>query len=350
MVDFAGYQMPLRYSSEIQEHLCVRNQVGLFDVSHMGDFLLYGPQALTAADFLLSNSISTLNDGQAAYSLILNAEAGIIDDVIAYKIDRENVFLCVNAANRAKDYAWLSRVLKSSFNSDQANLLDKSDDCGQLALQGPHAQNVIRELFAPSTTELKPFHFVSQNNFLIARTGYTGEDGFEIYGYPKDIQALWIEFMSLGIRPCGLACRDTLRLEAGYCLYGNEIDENTNPKEAGLWWTVKMAKEDFIGKAALFNIQAKPPNRCLVGLKMLDKGLARKGYPILDEQENKVGIVTSGTISPSLDCGIALAYVPLDMAQVGYENWIVVRDKKIRAQVVSKAFYKTKKVQDANKS
>lgn len=341
MVDFAGWEMPVLYTGVVAEHLAVRNRAGLFDVSHMGELEIIGPGALALVQKVTCNDASRLTPGACQYSALLTPEGTFVDDIIVYRKGADHFLICVNASNADKDFEWVK-----GHASTHARVENNSDYYALMALQGPKAKEILQgigSLPMPS----KPFTFVEttfeKHPLLISRTGYTGEDGVEIYTSPADAPALWNLLMEigkpLGLLPCGLGARDTLRLEACYPLYGHEIDDHTNPFEAGLNWIVKLSKEDFIGKEALSKIRSE---RKLVGLQT-EGGIARQGYRLF-AQEEEIGFVTSGTHSPLLDRPIALGYVKNDFSEVGTKIQVDIRGKKREAIVVSLPFYKKKNI------
>lgn len=346
LVDFAGFLMPLQYSGIVDEHHAVRRAAGLFDVSHMGEVDFLGPNALAAADRLVCNDVRALADGQALYSPICNARGGIVDDCLVYRIGTEHVRIVVNASNIAKDFAWFVEQ-----TGDRCQVVDRSDEFALLALQGPLAPGLWREL-AGDVATMPSFTFADCEaagvRCTAARTGYTGEDGYEIFCAPQDAAPLWQAIVAqgaaAGLKPCGLGARDTLRLEARLPLYGNDIDDDTTPLEAGLGWTVKLGGEDFIGKDALVAQKAAGLTRKLVCLEMREKGIARHGHalhlPAEDGLGERVGVVTSGTKSPTLDRAIALGYVPKAQAKRGTTLAVDVRGKAVTAEVVKGPFYR----------
>jgi aminomethyltransferase len=340
MMAFAGYDMPVRYGSVVDEHLAVRNAVGLFDVSHMGEVEFKGPGAESALNNLLTNDVAKLPPGKALYSLMCREDGGIIDDVIVYRLAPTHFLVCVNASRRSIDVAWM---LASA--STTCDVQDTSDGFSQIALQGPRAKEVIDQVMDGQPSGLARFGVQasawSGAKCWVARTGYTGEDGFEIYAPSEQGLALWKACLAkaepLGGMPIGLAARDTLRLEMRYPLYGNDIDETTNPFEAGLGWAVKLQKTAFIGREAL--VKAKENlKRQLVGFVLQDRGVIRAGYPVL-HQGTEVGTVTSGGFSPSLEESIGLAYVPTEAASLGTALEINVRGRRLAATVVKTPFY-----------
>jgi aminomethyltransferase len=336
MVPFAGYNMPVRYSSDIEEHMTVRKGVGVFDVSHMGEFTVKGPQALDLIQRVTSNDASKLIDGQAQYSCLPNETGGIVDDLIVYKIKDNDYLLVVNASNIEKDWNWISK-----FNSKGAEMKNISDDLCLFAVQGPKAITTLQKLTATDLSAIKYYHFAigefaGVQNVIMSNTGYTGAGGFEIYVHKTHAEKVWNAIFEAGkdadIKPIGLGARDTLRLEMGFCLYGNDIDDQTSPLEGGLGWITKFTK-DFTNAAQLKNQKETGVTRKLVGFKMIDKGIPRHDYVIKDEQGNAIGKVTSGTMSPMLGIGIGLGYVTTEHAAPGKEIFIDIRGKAIKAQV-----------------
>ncbi|MCB9653464.1 MAG: glycine cleavage system aminomethyltransferase GcvT [Deltaproteobacteria bacterium] len=353
MVPFAGYEMPVQYTGVIEEHQNVRTHVGLFDVSHMGEVEFVGSGALSIANKIFSQDLTALVDGQACYAVMCQEDGGIIDDVVIHRLSEQHVLVCVNAANRAKDFAWMS-----TFETPDCQIRDASDDYVQIAVQGPKAETLLRaamESASASIDGLKRYHFVADKAVagvpaaIIARTGYTGEDGFEIYCPVASGPVIWSTLLTLGAslglnaRPIGLAARDSLRLEMRYPLYGQDIDGTTNPFEAGLGWVVKLNKAvDFVGKAALVKAKADLAagrGRKLIGLEVKGRGIARPHYPVVAEG-TAVGEVTSGTMGPSVGKAIAMAYVPSAHAAVGTALSIRIRDKDVAAEVVPTPFYR----------
>src|SRR5687767_720608 len=341
MVPFAGYNMPVRYSSDIEEHMTVRNGVGVFDVSHMGEFLLQGPQALDLIQRITSNDASKLVDGQAQYSCLPNETGGIVDDLIVYKIKDNDYFIVVNASNIEKDWNWFTK-----FNTKGAEMKNISDDICLFAVQGPKAAEVLQKLTKTDLKEIKYYHFsigefAGVSNVIISNTGYTGAGGFEIYVNKKDAEKVWHSIFDAGkpfdIKPIGLGARDTLRLEMGFCLYGNDIDDTTSPLEAGLGWITKFTK-DFTAKEILEEQKKNGISRKLVGFEMIEKGIPRHGYEIKDFSGELIGYVTSGTQSPSLNKAIGMGYVQLAFTQPDTNIFIKIRDKLLQAKVVKLPF------------
>ena len=344
MVPFAGWEMPVQYASIIDEHRTVRTAVGLFDLSHMGELLVSGPDALAFLRYCVISDPGSLAPGQAQYSMLCARDGGVIDDLIIYRIHEGYLVVC-NAANREADVAHLRALLApGGFN---ATLEDRSDATGLVAPQGPRAAELLKTLTEADIDGLGYYHAtsgeVSGIECLIARTGYTGEDGFELFCLASQTPALWEAVRSageaFGLKPCGLGSRDTLRLEAGMPLYGNELDRDHNPYEANMGWAVKLEKGEFVGRSALSRIRERGARRRLVGLVMRESAVARHGYPVRSGGD-KTGVVTSGTASPTLNEKIAMAYLPAEAAAIGEEVEVVVRDRPYRAEQVKLPFYR----------
>lgn len=345
MVSFAGFQMPVTYEGVKVEHLTVRNGVGVFDVSHMGEFLIEGPNALKLIQKVTSNDASKLTVGKAQYSCLPNETGGIVDDLIVYRVKDETYLLVVNASNIEKDWNHISKYNNEDIG---AEMRDISDGFSLLAIQGPKAVEAMQSLSSHDLSEIKFYNFVvgdfaGIDHVIISATGYTGSGGFEIYCKNSEVKQIWDKVFEAGseygIKPIGLAARDTLRLEMGYCLYGNDIDDTTSPFEAGLGWITKFTK-DFVNSEALADEKRRTPERKLVGFELDEKGIPREGYDIVDGQGKKIGRVTSGTMSPSLNKGIGLGYVPKIFADVGSKIHIQIRKNKVPATVVRPPFYK----------
>lgn len=345
LVDFAGYEMPVQYTNLIEEHNAVRNKCGLFDVSHMGEIMVTGTDALKAVDLLTTNDAGKLTDGKCQYTLLCNEAGGMIDDVIVYRINAEEFLICVNGANRDKAYKWIAEKV-----SDIAEVTDASDDYAQIAVQGPKAKDALKAVIDEELiATIKPFHFItvdiSGKESIVSRTGYTGELGFELYIPTTLANEVWSTLMATtentGILPCGLGARDTLRLEMGYPLYGNELNEVSTPISAGLKRFVALEGEDFIGKAALLKEAEAGPSKVLVGLEMDGRAIARGGYEIMKDNAT-VGHITSGTFSPTLGRPIAVGYVDAALKDVGTRVDIMIRAKAHPARVVRPSFYKRK--------
>ena len=344
MVPFAGYNMPVQYEGVTAEHITVREAVGVFDVSHMGEFLVSGKNALPLLQKVTSNDVSKLAIGDAQYSCFPNTENGIVDDLICYKIKEEQYLLVVNASNIEKDWNWISNYNKE-FGAD---LRDLSDDYSLLAIQGPKAVEAMQSLTSLDLAAI-PFYkfkvgnFAGIKNVIISATGYTGSGGFEIYCKNSEVEQIWNTVFeagaNFGIKPIGLAARDTLRLEMGYCLYGNDIDDTTSPIEAGLGWITKFTK-DFVNAEALAKQKEEKPQKKLVAFQLDERGIPRHGYDIVDVNGNCIGNVTSGTMSPCLQKGIGMGYVPTAFAKSGTQIYIQVRKKAIPSTVVKLPFYK----------
>lgn len=347
MVDFGGWHMPVQYSGLSQEHQAVRGKAGLFDVSHMGEVIVEGARAEEFLNHLVTNNVSKLTDGQAQYTVMCYENGGIVDDLLVYRRGEGRYLLCINAGNIEKDWSWIQAQAKAFPELKMQNV---SSEFSQIALQGPLSNEILKKLTDYPVETIKYYHF-AEVDFLgrpaiLSRTGYTGEDGFEIYAPAQQGPIIWKALMEagapLGLVPAGLGARDTLRTEMKFPLYGNDIDQNTNPLDAGLGWVVKLDKaQDFVGKAALQKIKAEGVKRSLVGLKVLDRGIARHGYEVLDaEGREAVGVVTSGTMSPSLGFPIAIAFVRQDLKAPGTKLQVKIRDKNYPAEVVPTPFYK----------
>jgi aminomethyltransferase len=337
MVPFAGYNMPVRYSSDIEEHMTVRNGVGVFDVSHMGEFTVKGPNALDLIQRVTTNDASKLVDGQAQYSCLPNETGGIVDDLIVYKIKDNDYLIVVNASNIEKDWNWISK-----FNTKGAEMKNISDEICLFAVQGPKAVDVLQKLTKTDLKTIKYYHFeigefAGVQNVIMSNTGYTGAGGFEIYVNKQFAEKTWNAIFEAGkdanIKPIGLGARDTLRLEMGFCLYGNDIDDTTSPLEGGLGWITKFTK-DFTNSASIKKQKEEGVKKKLVGFKMIDKGIPRHDYQIKDANGNVIGKVTSGTQSPVLSVGIGLGYVATEHSALGNEIFIDIRGKRIKAQIL----------------
>ena len=343
MVPFTGYNMPVQYEGVNSEHLAVRNSVGVFDVSHMGEFLLKGANALALIQKITSNDASKLVDGKVQYSCFPNNEGGIVDDLLVYRIASDEFMLVVNASNKQKDWDWISR-----HNDLGVAMTDLSDDISLIAVQGPNAAKALQSLTDIDLIGMKYYTFqkgtfAGFDDILVSATGYTGSGGFEIYMPNEAAEAIWKAVFKAGsdyqIKPCGLAARDTLRLEMGFCLYGNDINDTTSPIEAGLGWITKFTK-DFVNSEALKAQKEKGVSKKLVGFELLERGIPRHDYPIVDKDGNPIGIVTSGTMSPSLHKGIGMGYVNTENSKIGNEIYIQIRKKNVPAKVVRLPFYK----------
>jgi aminomethyltransferase len=343
MVPFAGYNMPVQYAGINVEHETVRKGVGVFDVSHMGEFILKGAKALDLIQRVTSNDASKLYDGKVQYSCLPNEDGGIVDDLLVYRIDEKTYMLVVNASNIEKDWNWISK-----FNTEGVEMKDISDRTALLAVQGPKAADTLQSLTDINLGSMEYYTFkkgtfAGIDNVLLSATGYTGAGGFEIYVDNKDAEKLWNAVFeagaAFGIKPIGLGARDTLRLEMGFCLYGNDIDDVTSPLEAGLGWVTKFSK-NFTNSDALLRQKQEGTKRKLVGFEMIDRGIPRHDYEIVDADGNVIGKVTSGTQSPSLQKAIGMGYVKNEFAKEGTEIFIDIRDNKVKAKVVKPPFYK----------
>ncbi len=343
MVDFAGFEMPVSYEGVNAEHQTVREHLGVFDVSHMGEILISGPQAIDLVQSVTSNDISKIVDGQAQYAYMPNEKGGIVDDLITYKLNDEQYLMVVNASNIDKDFAWIT-----AHNNTSATVENQSDQYGQLAIQGPKANTAMQKLTNVDLKKLKFYHFeigefAGVQDVIISATGYTGSGGIEIYFKPENAQEIWTAVMEagkdFGIKPIGLAARDTLRLEMGFCLYGNDIDDHTSPFEAKLGWITKFTK-DFVNSENLKKEKEQGTAQKLTAFILKGKGIPRQGYDIVDEQGEKIGRVTSGTKSPSTGDAIGMGYVKDGYHQIGSEIFIQVRKNAIPATVVKLPFYK----------
>ena len=345
MVDFGGWDMPVQYSSLVDEHMAVRRSVGVFDVSHMGEIDITGPEALRLTEFVTTNAAGRLKTGQIQYSGLLYEHGGFVDDVLVHKVADDHYFLCVNASNQEKDWEHIR-----ALNHFDAEVRLTSGDYAQIAVQGPNALATVRKLTAVDLAAIRYYWFadgpVCGTPARIARTGYTGEVGFEIYVVPAEGPRVWQEILAagqeFGIRPCGLGARNTLRLEAKMALYGHEIDASITPWEADLAWMVKMDKGDFVGRAALAQQQEQGVRRKLVGFEMRGRGIARDGYEVLVDG-NPAGWVTSGSPAPALNKNIGLCYLPVAEARIGRELEIVIRNQPVSALTVETPFYKRAK-------
>lgn len=343
VIPFAGYNMPVSYSGLNDEHLTVRNGVGVFDVSHMGEFRLKGPKALDLIQAVTSNDASVLTDGKVQYSCLPNDKGGIVDDLLVYRFKADEYYLVVNASNIEKDWNWIKK-----HNTFGVEMLDMSDGMSLLAVQGPKAISTLQKLTDVDLSKMEYYTFTvgkmaGIDNVIISNTGYTGAGGFEIYIENKDAEKMWDAIFEAGkefnIKPVGLGARDTLRLEMGFCLYGNDIDDTTSPIEAGLGWITKFTK-NFTNRAAIEAQKANGTDRKLVGFEMIDRGIPRHDYPIADASGNIIGKVTSGTQSPSLNKAIGMGYVKKEFSKADSEIYIIIREKPIKAKVVKIPFLK----------
>ena len=342
MVPFAGYNMPVRYSSDKEEHVTVRESVGVFDVSHMGEFMLRGPHALDLIQWITSNDASKIVSGQAQYTCMPNDKGGIVDDLLVYRFSEEKYMLVVNASNIEKDWNWIKSQDKWGVDME-----DVSDKLVLLAVQGPRAVETLQKITEVNLQEVKFYHFktafLAGYEMVISATGYTGSGGFELYINKEDAQEVWNKIFEageeFGIKPIGLGARDTLRLEKGFCLYGNDITDETSPLEAGLGWVTKFSK-DFVNSENLKAQKEAGVQRKLVGFEMVERGIPRHDYELADLDGNIIGKVTSGTMSPSLNVGIGMGYVTTEYSQPETEIAVVIRNKPVKAKVVRPPFLK----------
>lgn len=350
---FAGFEMPVWYEGVIPEHLAVRNSVGIFDISHMGRVSVTGVDCERFLNYVITNDVSVMSPNTARYSVMCNADGGIIDDFVAYQLEAEKFMIVFNASNREKDYQWL---IKNSDGFD-VKIEDVSDEVAMFAVQGPNAEKMLQKISTAELSKIGRFKCghsrLADVEVFISRTGYTGEDGFEIFVWdasltkPDKAVKLWNAILetgeTLGIEPCGLGARDTLRLEAGMCLYGNDIDENTTPLEARLSFVVKFKKGNFIGKDALLKQKKEGIKRKRAGIRMMGKGIPRPGFEIYNQKEEKIGHITSGTFSPLLKYGIGMGYIRTAQAQAGNIVKVKIRHKLAKGKVGSLPFYDTEK-------
>lgn len=343
IVPFAGFEMPVRYTSDLEEHHAIRNNVGVFDVSHMGEFTVKGPGALALIQKVSANDATALYDGKVQYSYLPNASGGVVDDFLVYRIKEDDYLLVVNASNIDKDWDWIQ-----SNNTEGVAMENISADTCLFAVQGPKATEVLQKLTSVDLSSMEYYTFkigelAGVNDIVISATGYTGSGGFEIYVKNQDAEKVWNAIFEagaeFGIQPVGLGARDTLRLEKGFCLYGNDIDDVTSPLEAGLGWVTKFTK-DFINSANLKAQKEAGLSKKLVGFEMIDRGIPRSHYELCDADGNKIGEVTSGTQSPTLQKGIGMGYVPTSLAKPGTEIFVKVRERLLKAEVVKLPFVK----------
>lgn len=338
---FAGYDMPIQYAGIVEEHNAVRNECGVFDVSHMGEVLISGKDAEKFVNYIFSNDISNSDNGKCFYGMMLNHQGGVVDDLLVYKMAADKYFLVINASNIEKDYNWIVSNAKD-FNVTTENL---SEQYGELAIQGPGAEKVIEEVLRFPVSELEFYTFkeieYEGENIIVSRTGYTGEDGFEIYSSPAVTKKIWNELIQSGkVVPCGLGCRDTLRFEVGLPLYGDELTDEITPIEAGLGIFVKTDKNDFIGKEAILKQKEEGVKRKIVGLELLQKAIPRHGYEVLNENDEIIGTITTGYHSISTDKDIAMALVDVKYSKIGTPVKVRIRKKIFPAVVTAKKFYK----------
>ena len=342
MVPYSGFSMPVSYSGLKEEHNAVRNDVGMFDVSHMGEFSVHGSDALEFLQYITSNDVSALFDGKIQYSCMPNGNGGIVDDLLVYRKSEDDYLLVVNAGNKEKDWNWVNSIAQEK--GFDVVLEDQSDYWSLIALQGPNATKALSTILdenSKSAEELLYYTFESANiqghNCIVSATGYTGAGGYELYIPNEAASEIWNALIGVRVTPCGLGARDTLRMEMGFCLYGNDIDEETNPIEAGLGWIIKFNK-NFVDKDYLEKVKADGPKRKLVGLKIIDRGIPRKGYDVVNDKGEIVGIITSGTMSPTLGMGIGMAYLEKEFSKKGTLVKVQIRNKQISAEVVGFPF------------
>ncbi len=352
LIDFGGWELPVQYTGVIDEHQTCRNAAALFDVSHMGEVLVEGPGSEEFLNYLVTNDVSKLAIGQAQYSAMCNHEGGIVDDLVIYRRAQYRFFVVVNASNTEKDFAWMSKIYQDGGWNKKSGLILKnvSDQYTQIAFQGPKAAQILQTLTSADLSSIKTYWFTESTLLngipaIIARTGYTGEDGFELYVEwdrgPEVWRALLEAGAIFGVKACGLGARDTLRLEMKYALYGHELTDLTNPLEAGLGWVTKLSKNDFVGKAAIVALKEKGIERALVGLKLTGAGIPRQGYAVYTEDgAQKIGELTSGTQSPMLKQSIGVAYVAVPHSKIGTKIAVEIRGTKVPAEVIATPFYK----------
>jgi aminomethyltransferase len=350
MVPFAGYNMPVEYSGINEEHITVREKIGVFDVSHMGEFLVTGPSSLNYLQYITSNDVSVLFDGKIQYSCFPNGKGGIVDDLLVYRFNREKYLLVVNASNIEKDWNWCVKNAVEFDITPGQDLVNASDDLAQLAVQGPLALKAMQKLTDSSLEDMeyytfKIIEFAGISNVILSTTGYTGAGGCEIYVKNEDGPKLWKSVFEagkeFGIKPIGLGARDTLRLEMGYCLYGNDINDQTSPIEAGLGWITKFTSEKhFVDKTLLFNQKEDGVNKRLKGFVMIDRGIPRQHYEVVNGAGENIGEVTSGTMSPMMKQGIGMAYLNRGYWKTGSEIYIRIRNKDLKAKIVDLPIYK----------
>lgn len=338
---FGEWEVPLYYSTIIEEHHAVRRQAGIFDISHMGEFWVSGANAAAVLDKILPRSISSMYDGKALYMPLLNERGGMVDDIIVYRCSQEDFLIIVNASNIQKDFEYIKRFIPSSVTFE-----DLSESKGLLALQGPNSEAVIREIYGDQAASLRYYHFLKQGSGIVARTGYTGEDGFEMMVDKKELPSLWDKLFEVGkgfgLKPVGFGARDTLRLEAAMPLYGHDMNDDITPLELGIGWAVDFSKKDFLGLGPLQKKKSEGIGKKLICFEMIDRGIPRQDHDILNEG-NVIGKVTSGSFSPTLEKNIGMGYVPLSHAVTGNEILIKIRDRDLRAKIVSSPFYKRTK-------
>lgn len=350
MAPFAGFNMPIEFSGIANEHMCVRDGVGVFDVSHMGEIWVKGPNALAFLQHVTSNDVAALYDGKVQYSCFPNGKGGIVDDLLVYKIDDLTYLLVVNASNIDKNYSHLAQIAPKFGITPGKELYNASDEIAQLAIQGPKAMELVQEMCSEKVTDMEYYTFkkievAGIKDVILSITGYTGSGGCEIYIANQDAdklwKAMWEKGQKYGLQNIGLGARDTLRLEMGFCLYGNDIDDTTSPIEAGLGWITKFVDgKDFIDRKFMEELKANGLKRKLVGFELVDRGIARHGYEIADAQGNIIGVVTSGTQGPAIKKAVGMGYVATGFNKIDNEIYIIIRGKALKAKVVKMPFYK----------
>ncbi|MDD3739640.1 MAG: glycine cleavage system aminomethyltransferase GcvT [Bacteroidales bacterium] len=353
MAEFAGYNMPIEFTGINDEHIACREKIGLFDVSHMGEFWVKGPKAFSFIQKVTSNNVADLFDGKVQYSCFPNEDGGIVDDLLVYRFDENNYLLVVNAANIEKDWNWCVKYAKEMGLEIGVEFQNSSDDICQLAVQGPYALKAMQKLTSENVIDMeyyccKQISFAGIDKVIFSTTGYTGAGGCEIYAYNKDAEKLYQAVLEagkeFGIQNVGLGARDTLRLEMGFCLYGHDINDTTSPIEAGLGWITKFVDgNDFTNRAYHEKLKAEGVSKSLKGFEMIDRGIPRQHYPVYDANGNQIGEVTSGTMSPMMKIGIGMAYVAKGFGKEGAEIYIGIRDKKLKAKIVKTPIFKGQK-------
>lgn len=344
MVPYSGFYMPVSYAGLKDEHNAVRNNVGMFDVSHMGEFRVKGKDSVDLLQYITSNDVSKLVDGKIQYSCMPNGKGGIIDDLLVYRVSETEYFLVVNASNKEKDWNWIRSTIENK--GFEVELSDESNSWALIALQGPNAPKILATILEQNdkdAADLSYYTFTTAklkgHDCIVSATGYTGAGGFELYIPNSGAESIWQALIDAGVEPCGLGARDTLRMEMGFCLYGNDINDETNPIEAGLGWITKFSK-DFIDKKRLESIKSNGPKRRLKGLVIKGRGIPRQGYEVVNAENEVVGEITSGTMSPTLGIGIGMAYIDNSYAKKGTQLFVSIRNKSIEAEVVAFPFLK----------
>lgn len=335
MVDFGGFNMPIQYKGISIEHQCVRNDVGIFDVSHMGEFFIQGNESTSFLNYICSNDINKIEIHKAQYNCFINNIGGIVDDLIVYRIEEKKYMLVVNAANIEKDWKWI----KKNIQNFDCNIINSSDDIGLISIQGPESLNLINDMFGENFSNLKKFYFknilINNKSIIVSNTGYTGSKGYEIYIDVSIISSIWNKLIEKGVKyklqPIGLGARDTLRMEMGYCLYGNDIDDRTTPYEANLMWVTNI-KKDFIGKEKVLK-SIEISSKKMINFKMIERGIPRNGYEICNKKGDNIGYVTSGTFSPTNKIGIGIGYLKVEYS-IGEKIFILIRNKLVKSEII----------------